>query len=249
MLSVNRLTKAARSHASRIALKLTPAEGAAARWCNACGRGVAGFFRYGPRKEWGCPYCKASPRERFVRHLQATGVLRVPGPGCRILHVAPSEQSLISLFAGSGADYVPADLSPENYPGLAVQPLDLCTFDAEWPYDLVYASHVLEHVPDDGRALRNVAANLTVDGEAWIIVPLHDRPTEDGADLPAKERERRFGQWDHVRQYGPDVAGRLQRAGFAIERLSAADLPQDVQARQGLDPADVLWRCRPVAVA
>lgn len=250
MLSLKRLAKAARSRASRAALRMAAAPaGDAPRFCNACDSAVPGFFRYGARKEWGCPYCGASPRERFVRHLVASGALRLPGPGGRILHVAPSERSLVALFSGAGANYVPADLSPANYPGLDVQPLDLCEFDAAPPYDLIYASHVLEHIPDDGRAMRNVAANLAPDGEAWIIVPLHDGPTEDGPDLPAKTRERRFGQWDHVRQYGPDIAGRLQRAGFAVERIAAGDFPQELQARQGLDATDVLWRCRPLGAA
>jgi hypothetical protein len=62
--------------------------------------------------------------------------------------------------------------------------------------------------------------------------------------MSRRERERRFGQWDHVRFYGEDVALRLQRAGFAVERIAATDLMVEVRDRQGLTDADTLWRCR-----
>jgi len=79
--------------------------------------------------------------------------------------------------------------------------------------DLFYASHVMEHVPDDALVMRNILAALRPGGEAWLVVPLWDKSSVDGpADLSGRERERRFGQWDHVRQYGLDFADRL-RAG------------------------------------
>ena len=82
-------------------------------------------------------------------------------------------------------------------------------------FDLIYASHVMEHVPDDSRVLANMHAALTPGGEAWLLVPLYDGPTIDGApDLSGRERERRFGQWDHRRQYGEDFGARIAAHGF-----------------------------------
>jgi SAM-dependent methyltransferase len=71
----------------------------------------------------------------------------------------------------------------------------------------------MEHVPDDAQVLRNIFEALKPGGEAWLIVPLWEKPTEDGSyAMPPRERERRFGQWDHVRQYGPDFADRIRAA-------------------------------------
>ncbi len=249
MLSTKRIARGLRGRLNRLGLQLQGVlRPGGAFHCNACGNDVPGFFAYGPTQDWGCPRCGSSPRERFVRHVVDSGLMRLPGKNARILHIAPSEQSLVALFSASGADYVRADIYPESYPGQDVRRVDLCDFPAgDERYDLIYASHVLEHILDDQLAMRNICANLTPSGEAWIIVPLHDRPTEEGGpNMPRRERERRFGQWDHVRFYGEDIALRLQLAGFAVERFAATDLPTDLRRRQGLTDADTLWRCRPV---
>jgi len=74
-------------------------------------------------------------------------------------------------------------------------------------------------------------------------VPLWDRPSEDGPpDLSPRERERRFGQWDHVRQYGRDFADRIRAAGFEVELIDAARLPAETVRRMAL--ADTLFRAR-----
>ena len=110
-------------------------------------------------------------------------------------------------------------------------------------YDLFYASHVMEHVPDDHAVLRNIHRALKPGGEAWLIVPLWDRPTEDGSfDIPPRERERRFGQWDHVRQYGPDFADRIRAAGFELEEIDASRV--DPATRQFFALDDRLFRAR-----
>lgn len=247
MLSVKRIARGACGRASRAALWLRSVASPGESFCNACGSPVAGFFAYGPTRAWGCPRCGSSPRERFVRHAVGSGILRLPGKGGRILHIAPSERSLIALFDASDADYVRADIAPESYPGQPVARLDLCDFPPDAGlYDLIYASHVLEHIPDDGLAMRSIRAHLAPGGEAWIIVPMRGETTEEAApDMPRRERERRFGQWDHVRYYGEDVRERLERAGFSVERLAATALPDDLRRHQGLTDADILWRCRP----
>ena len=110
-------------------------------------------------------------------------------------------------------------------------------------YDLFYASHVMEHVPDDHAVLRNIYQALKPGGEAWLIVPLWDKPTEDGSfDIPPRERERRFGQWDHVRQYGLDFADRIRAAGFLLEEIDASGIDADTRHFFALD--DRLFRAR-----
>ncbi|EZP68324.1 Glycosyl transferase [Sphingomonas paucimobilis] len=242
MITFQRVAKAAGKHLTRAMLAARKAMGARAnRACPACGKAVVGFFRYGGNAEWGCPDCGASPRERLMNHLIATNVLRVPVEGA-ILHMAPNEGSLVRRFSAA-SDYVPADLDPGRYSVPGMRQVDLMALAEADRYDLFYASHVMEHVPDDHHVLRNIWRALKPGGEAWLIVPLWDKPTEDGSfDIPPRERERRFGQWDHVRQYGPDFADRIRAAGFDLEEIDASGIDADVRHLFALD--DRLFRAR-----
>lgn len=242
MITFQRVAKAVGKHLTRTMLVLRKAMGARAnRACPACGQSVVGFFRYGENAEWGCPNCGASPRERLMNHLIAEKTLTVPEQGA-ILHMAPNEGSLVRRFS-SAADYVPADLDPARYSVPGMRRVDLMALEEAEQYDLFYASHVMEHVPDDHAVLRNIYRALKPGGEAWLIVPLWDKPTEDGSfDIPPRERERRFGQWDHVRQYGLDFADRIRAAGFLLEEIDAIGIDADTRHFFALD--DRLFRAR-----
>jgi len=243
MITSQRVLKAAGKHISRTVLSVRSALGAAKdRFCPACRRDVAGFFRYGAEAEWGCLRCGASPRERLMHALLDAEVITLPAGGA-ILHCAPNEASLVQRFYAGAGDYVPADIDPTRYAVPGMQRLDLMAMTDEARFDRIYASHVMEHVPDDALVLRNIARALKPGGEAWLLVPLWDKASEDGPmDLSPREREQRFGQWDHVRQYGRDFADRISAAGFEIELIDAARLPVDQVRHMAL--ADTLFRAR-----
>ena len=147
------------------------------------------------------------------------------GPG-RLLHIAP-ELGLAEVFAGvSGLDYVPADLDRRRYR----QFKNLESFDlqaAPFPdrsFDWVICNHVLEHVPDDRSAMREIYRMLKPGGFAILQVPLSmrlDATREDASITSAAERIRQFGQRDHVRLYGFDYYDRLAEAGFTVELWNA----------------------------
>lgn len=243
MITLQRVSKAAGKRISRLLLALRYRAGAKRdRFCPACHHEVVGFFRYGAEREWGCPHCGASPRERLMHALLELDVISIP-KGAAILHCAPNEASLVARFRSMAGDYVPADFDPSRYPLPDIRQLDLMALDDEARFDIVYASHVMEHVPDDAQVLRNIARALKPGGEAWLIVPLWDRPSEDGpADLSPRERERRFGQWDHVRQYGRDFADRIRAAGLEVTLLDKSSVPGEMAHHMAL--GDTLFRAR-----
>lgn len=183
-----------------------------------------------------------------MHYLLDTGQIAIPAHAT-ILHLAPNEQSLVDRFRLHARDYVPADLDPVRYAVPGMTRIDLMTLDSPDRFDIIYASHVMEHVPDDAVVLRNIAAALKPGGEAWLIVPLWNKPSEDGpADLSGRARERRFGQWDHVRQYGRDFADRIAAAGLSVDVIDATmAAPAADQDHMAL--ADVLFRARRVMSA
>jgi len=247
MITAARAMKAAGKHLSRGLLAARAGLGARAdRHCPACDGDVVGFFRYGDCAQWGCPACGASPRERLVHHLLDTRRIDAP-EGSAILHMAPNEGSLVSRLRAGAGDYVPADIIPSIYAVEGVRRVDLMDIGETARFDLFYASHVMEHVPDDVLVLRNIFDALKPGGQAWLIVPLWAKPTEDGTPgMTALERERRFGQWDHVRQYGPDFADRIRAAGFNLTIIAAQDCAPDDVRRMALGETLFLAR-KPVA--
>ncbi|MEA2308499.1 MAG: hypothetical protein QOI65_785, partial [Thermoleophilaceae bacterium] len=126
-----------------------------------------------------------------------------------------------------GVRWVGGDLSPED-PGVAALDLTALSF-ADGSFDMVLCSLVLEHVADDGRAIKELRRVLRSAGMAVLQQPVDDRleRTREDPGAPPAERLRQFGQEDHVRIYGRDFVERLRAAGFEVEvvRQPAGDDP------------------------
>ncbi|MGY8966777.1 MAG: class I SAM-dependent methyltransferase, partial [Flavobacteriales bacterium] len=89
-------------------------------------------------------------------------------------------------------------------------------------YDLILCNHVLEHIPDDIKAMRELYRVLKKDGTLIAQVPLEEKREttfEDDTIIDKKERTRIFGQYDHLRVYGKDYYFRLQSVGFKAEGI------------------------------
>jgi len=132
----------------------------------------------------------------------------------KMLHVAPESQ-LARLFQEADCiDYLSADLSSPT----AMVRMDIT--DIQYPdgsFDVIYCSHVLEHVSDDKRAMRELHRVLKPGGWAILQVPISgDETFEDPTVTSPEAREQLFGQDDHLRQYGPDYLDRLAAAGFSV---------------------------------
>jgi len=132
----------------------------------------------------------------------------------KMLHVAP-ERQLSRLFQEADyIDYVSGDLSASD----AMVKMDVTDIPySDETFDVIYCSHVLEHVLDDRKAMREFHRVLTNEGWAILQVPVLDDTTfEDPTITSPEERERLFGQDDHVRRYGADHRDRLAEAGFSV---------------------------------
>ncbi len=153
-----------------------------------------------------------------------------------MLHVAP-ELFLESKFRQiHGVDYLTADL----YNPKAMVKMDIT--DIQYPdqsFDIIYCSHVLEHVLDDVKAMTEFHRVLKHGGWAILLVPIFGEKTYENTSIVApKDRLKAFGQSDHVRKYGQDYVDRLREAGFTVEVTTVSDLVSDNEAiRMGLTSA------------
>jgi len=158
------------------------------------------------------------------------------GKSKKMLHVAP-EPCFESRFRKQlGANYITADLSDPR----AMVKMDIT--DIKYPdesFDVIYCSHVLEHVPDDRRAMREFRRILTRNGWAILLVPVYEGKTfEDPTIVDPQERLKAFGQDDHVRIYGEDYVDRLRDAGFKVQVTRIDELVgKDDATRMGLTSA------------
>jgi ubiquinone/menaquinone biosynthesis C-methylase UbiE len=112
-------------------------------------------------------------------------------------------------------------------------------------FDLVVCYHVLEHVPDDHGALRELWRVLKPGGVALIQVPIdRDVTLEAQGATSAQGRARLFGQSDHLSAYGLDFEDRLKAADFTVHIESfVQDLHPRIVKRMALDPAERVYAC------
>ena len=139
-----------------------------------------------------------------------------------VLHIAP-EQCFLSLFKKQkNLKYITADLcSP-----IADVKADICNlpFD-ENSFDVVFCNHVLEHITDDTKAMRELYRVLKPGGMGIFQIPqdLNREITfEDDSITDPKERAIIFSQYDHVRIYGRDYFDKLRSVGFTVDEINYA---------------------------
>ena len=210
-------------------------------FCPVCESDLRGFLVLNRDFLHWCPMCWSLQRHRLVWRFLHSSIIDIAGRRRRMLHIAPEPGFADKLRRMPNLAYLSADLYARD----AMVRMDVC--DIQYPdasFDLVYCSHVLEHVPDDRRALREFRRVLSVGGEAILLVPQrHGETIEDPALTDPVERERRFGQHDHVRIYGDDFALRIEAAGFRAREYVTADLSSPAEStRMGIDP-DRIYHC------
>ena len=132
----------------------------------------------------------------------------------KVLHVAPEQVFYQKFRTFSHWEYTTTDLhSP-----FAEIKADLCELPFQDNYyDLILCNHVLEHIPEDQKAMQEMYRVLKPGGTLIAQVPLEENRTETFEDNSITDKATRteiFGQYDHVRIYGTDYYTRLESVGF-----------------------------------
>ena len=191
--------------------------------CPCCERRLRKFNPFGiiPRPNAQCPKCGSLERHRllwlYIQHR--TNLLT---HHLKILHVAPEPVLQQKLSCLDNLDYVSVDLESS----LAEVKMDITDIGySDNSFDVILCCHVLEHVMEDRKAMKELFRVLKPGG--WAILQSsidteREKTFEDPKVISPEDRERLFGQNDHVRIYGRDCKERLEQQGFLVETVSFA---------------------------
>ena len=175
-----------------------------------------------PRPNANCPVCGSFERHRLDWLFLTRRTNLMDGAPRRMLHIAP-ERSLGARFrAVPHLDYLSAGLmSP---PGQLRMDITRLGFGSD-TFDVVYCSHVLEHISEDRSALHELHRVLAPGGWALLKVPIEGETTREDRTITEPEaRLRLYGHPGHVRSYGLDFCERLAEAGFRVSVTRASEL-------------------------
>jgi SAM-dependent methyltransferase len=162
----------------------------------------------------------------------------------KLLHIAP-ELCFMKIFEGlSNIDYITADIESP----LAKVKMDVheIPFEAN-SFDVVFCNHVMEHVENDLKAMSEIHRVLKPGGWAIIQSPVYpelDDTIEDPSITAPAEKERIYGQNDHMRKYGRDYSERLRAAGFKVKEDDFLnELSEETRRRYALPKHEIIYFC------
>lgn len=194
--------------------------------CNICGSNYSSFLPYLDRPNALCPNCGSLERVRLLDYF--INDLTLIDKDTRLLHVAPERCLFDKLQKQLGTNYMPVDKFDEvyKYPD-GTQYMDITDIDLDdESVGMIICMHVLEHIPDDRKAISELYRVLQKGGSAILQVPYdknRNETYEDSRITSAEERRKHFGQFDHVRIYGRDFIDRFIAPGFTIEHKNYVD--------------------------
>ena len=140
----------------------------------------------------------------------------------KVLHFAPEAAYYKKFKNLPNITYHTTDI---NSP-LATIKADICDLPIkDDTYDFILCNHVLEHIIDDRKAMKELYRVLKKGGVGIFQVPLEttrEKTYEDFSIVKPNERNKAFGQYDHVRVYGMDFFDRLCEVGFKVEKCNYA---------------------------
>ena len=184
-------------------------------YCTVCDQSFRSWLGNSPHGR--CPFCQSDTRQKFTVWTLENFVFQDRQPeATSTLYFAP-DYGVFSYLQHHRVPVTTTDLGAPNV-DMHADATALPVMDGE--YQLAISCHVLEHIPDDLKAMSEMHRILSAGGCAIVQVPLVKETYETDEDLSIQDpsvRERRYGQFDHVRLYGMDIVDRLKSVGFDVE--------------------------------
>ena len=201
------------------------------------------FLSYGyktVRKNALCPGTLSLERHRLL-WLYLDRETNFLSSNLKVLHVAPEQVFYKKFKKLKNWEYFTFDL---NSPIADIKGDLISTNFKDESFDLIICNHVLEHIEDDKSALDEMYRILKYNGISILQVPINVKRENTFEDLSIKskiQREKYFGQYDHVREYGLDFKDRVEQAGFKVEMINySTKISQDLVIKYGLMKDDLI---------
>ena len=201
------------------------------------------FLSYGyktVRKNALCPGTLSLERHRLL-WLYLNRETNFLSSNLKVLHVAPEQVFYKKFKKLKNWEYFTFDL---NSPIADIKGDLISTNFKDEYFDLIICNHVLEHIEDDKSALDEMYRILKYNGISILQVPINVKRENTFEDLSIKskiQREKYFGQYDHVREYGLDFKDRVEQAGFKVEMINySKKISQDLVIKYGLMKDDLI---------
>jgi len=180
-------------------------------------------------RKGGCYKCDSNDRERLIFTFLKNEInFFERDKKIKILHIAPEKNLSLAFLAAGFENYICGDLfiGSQKYPHHVqyMNVLDLPFEDNS--FDFIICNHVLEHIPDDLAAMREICRVLKNGGKSILQVPISNNTVEiieDSSITSPEQREIFFGQYNHVRIYGQDYEKRLVMSGFTVRRINISE--------------------------
>ncbi|HEY8402869.1 MAG TPA: class I SAM-dependent methyltransferase [Cytophagaceae bacterium] len=216
--------------------------------CPVCTKSFRKFLPYGrtARLNALCPNCLALERHRLM-WLYLKEKTNFFSDKLKVLHIAPEHCFIHRFEKLTNLDYITADIESP----LAKVKMDVhqIPFDAN-TFDVAFCNHVMEHVDDDIKAMSEIYRVLKPGGWAIIQSPINTSRQVTFSDpnaITPQQREKVYGQNDHVRDYGKDYKQRLEQGGFnVIEDTFVMELPKERVKRFALPEDEIIYLCKKV---
>lgn len=212
--------------------------------CPICNSHYKSFLPYGrtnPRPNALCPACLSLERHRLI-WVYLKEKTNFFSQKLDVLHIAPEPCFMKYFEKQHGEKYITADIESP----LAKIKMDIHSIPfAENTFDVLLCNHVLEHVRDDIRVMGEIRRVLKPQGWAIMQVPFFspvpEVTFEDNSITNPRDREKTFGQDDHVRKFGKDYAKRIERSGLRAQPDDFAKTyaPAD---RYGISRGEIIYR-------
>ena len=207
------------------------------------GSSYSKFLSYGYRsirKNALCPGTLSLERHRLL-WLYLDNETNILKSNLKVLHVAPEQIFFKKFKKFNHWNYLTFDI---NSPIADIKgDLKSMKFKDE-SFDLVICNHVLEHIEDDKMALEEIYRVLNINGIAILQVPINvnrEKTFEDSKITSQYDREKYFGQYDHVREYGIDYKELIEQVGFQVEMINYSDnFSEEMIIRYGLLKNDLI---------
>ena len=189
-----------------------------------------------------CPKCDSGERQRLLYFYLMKELSIMNLRGIKMLDVAPDDFLYENVFSLADIDYISIDITPARNP-MEIMDVTQLTFSDD-TFDAVICLHVLEHISEDLKAMKEIFRVLKLRGWAIIQVPIWAFETVEVPGATIEQYLELYGHSDHVRRYGFDFKEKLEKAGFEVKvDQFSRKLPSDFRNQFGLFETEDIYYC------